>query len=112
MMKFPLVLLSSTFFLQTLPAQQPADPCESLKRERETVESQLRDWPNLARYREANARLAMPAEGESRVVFLGDSITQAWDLSVFFRGKPYVNRGSVARPPRRFFSDFGRTSLR
>jgi acyl-CoA thioesterase I len=93
MMKFPLVLLSSTFFLQTLHAQQPADPCESLKREREAMESQLRDWPNLARYREANARLAMPAEGESRVVFLGDSITQAWDLSVFFRGKSYVNRG-------------------
>jgi lysophospholipase L1-like esterase len=27
------------------------------------------------------------------VVFLGDSITQAWDLSFFFKGRPYVNRG-------------------
>jgi lysophospholipase L1-like esterase len=57
------------------------------------MESQLRDWPNLAKYREANAKLGVPVEGESRVVFLGDSITQAWDLSVFFKGKPYVNRG-------------------
>jgi lysophospholipase L1-like esterase len=57
------------------------------------MESQLRDWPNLARYREANAKLGVPVEGESRVVFLGDSITEAWDLSVFFKGKPHVNRG-------------------
>lgn len=57
------------------------------------MESQLHDWPNLAKYREANAKLGLPVEGESRVVFLGDSITEAWDLSVFFKGKPYVNRG-------------------
>ena len=57
------------------------------------MEAQLRDWPNLARYREANAKLSAPEEGESRVVFLGDSITQGWDLSAFFKGKPYVNRG-------------------
>jgi len=57
------------------------------------MESQLRDWPNLAKYREANAKIGVPAESEKRVVFLGDSITEAWDLSVFFKGKPYVNRG-------------------
>ncbi len=93
MMKLTLVFLPSVFLLQTATGQQAADPCESLKRERQAMESQLRDWPNLARYREANAKLGAPDEGEPRVVFLGDSITQAWDLSVFFKGKPYVNRG-------------------
>jgi acyl-CoA thioesterase-1 len=93
MMKLTLVFLLSMLLLQTATAQQVADPCESLKRERQSMESQLRDWPNLARYREANAKLGVLVEGESRVVFLGDSITEAWDLSVFFKGKPYVNRG-------------------
>ena len=93
MMKLTLMVLLSMFLLQTANAQQAADPCESLKRERQTMESQLRDWPNLAKYREANAKVGVPVEGESRVVFLGDSITEAWDLSVFFKGKPYVNRG-------------------
>ena len=93
MMKLALIVLLSMFLLQTATAQQAADPCESLKRERQTMESQLRDWPNLAKYREADAKLGVTVEGESRVVFLGDSITEAWDLSIFFKGKPYVNRG-------------------
>ena len=93
MMKLTLVFLPSVFLLQTATAQQVADPCESLKRERQVMEPQLHDWPNLAKYREANAKLGVPVQGETRVVFLGDSITEAWDLSVFFKGKPYVNRG-------------------
>jgi len=92
-MKLTLVFLLSMFLLQTATGQQAADPCESMKRERLGLESQLRDWPNLSKYREANAKLGHPVEGESRVVFLGDSITQTWDLSIFFKGKPYVNRG-------------------
>jgi lysophospholipase L1-like esterase len=54
------------------------------------------DWPNLARYREDNKKLAPPAKNEQRVVFMGDSITDSWDNPVnggFFPGKPYVNRG-------------------
>jgi len=93
MMKLTLVFLPSVFLLQTATAQQVADRCESLGRERQVMESQLHDWPNLAKYREANAKLGVPVQGETRVVFLGDSITEAWDLSVFFKGKPYVNRG-------------------
>ena len=56
----------------------------------------LRDWPNLARYREANRSLKPPATGESRVVFMGDSITDGWQqprYGGFFPGKPYVDRG-------------------
>jgi lysophospholipase L1-like esterase len=53
------------------------------------------DWPNLARYHDENARLAAPAPGENRVVFMGDSITDGWgrQYGQFFPGKPYVNRG-------------------
>jgi lysophospholipase L1-like esterase len=93
MMKIAWVFLLGMFLPGTAAGQQAAGPCESMKRERLGLESQLRDWPNLSKYREANAKLGLPVEGESRVVFLGDSITEAWDLSVFFKGKPYVNRG-------------------
>jgi lysophospholipase L1-like esterase len=55
----------------------------------------LNDWPNLARYRDENAKLAAPASNEHRVVFYGDSITDGWGRvqGAFFPGKPYVNRG-------------------
>jgi lysophospholipase L1-like esterase len=56
----------------------------------------LHDWPNLARYAEANAALATPAKFEMRVVFMGDSITDAWvgpEYGGFFPGKPYIDRG-------------------
>src|ERR1700722_11133791 len=51
------------------------------------------DFGQLARYRQANASLAPPAAAESRVVFLGDSITDYWKLPDYFPGKPYINRG-------------------
>src|ERR1700736_217096 len=51
------------------------------------------DFAQLARYREADAALAPPAAGETRVVFLGDSITVYWKLPDYFPGKPYINRG-------------------
>jgi lysophospholipase L1-like esterase len=51
------------------------------------------DFGELGRYRDANAALAVPAAGENRVVFFGDSITDIWKLPDYFPGKPYVNRG-------------------
>ena len=56
----------------------------------------LKDWAELDRYRAANAALAAPAKDEARVVFMGDSITDMWQLPKsggFFPGKPYVDRG-------------------
>ena len=56
----------------------------------------LRDWAALGRYREQNRTLAAPASNEPRVVFMGDSITDAWPqprFGTFFEGKPYVGRG-------------------
>lgn len=58
------------------------------------MENKLQDWPDLARYRTENAALPAPAPEENRVVFMGDSITDAWGHDQnFFPGKPYVNRG-------------------
>lgn len=51
------------------------------------------DFGQLARYRDANEKLAAPAAGEKRVVFFGDSITDMWKLSDYFPGKRYINRG-------------------
>jgi len=53
------------------------------------------DWPQLARYREANAELAPLKPGEQRVVFYGNSITDGWAryFDEMFPGKPYVGRG-------------------
>jgi lysophospholipase L1-like esterase len=58
-------------------------------------DARMRDWPALARYRDANRALTAPAASESRVVFMGDSITDAWPRRVdaFFAGRPYVGRG-------------------
>jgi lysophospholipase L1-like esterase len=56
-----------------------------------------RDWPNLTRYREQNRALPAPAPGEARVVFMGDSITDAWPQprfgTFFSANKSYVGRG-------------------
>jgi acyl-CoA thioesterase I len=53
------------------------------------------DWAYLARYRAENATLGAPRPGEQRVVFMGNSITEAWAKSfdTMFPGKPYVGRG-------------------
>ncbi len=53
------------------------------------------DWPNLARYAAANEALPPPANGENRVVFMGNSITEGW-VGIhpeFFSENPYVGRG-------------------
>ncbi len=60
------------------------------------------DWAFLAKYRDADQEIPPPAAAETRVVFMGDSITEGWgqkgtatspDRGEFFPGKPYINRG-------------------
>lgn len=53
------------------------------------------DWANFARFRDDNIKIGLPAAGEKRIVFMGNSITEGWILMDhdFFSGKPYVNRG-------------------
>jgi lysophospholipase L1-like esterase len=95
------LLLVSLLSLLALPAaaQQPAPPIPStgapgLDQYRASrISIYTDDFGQLGRYREANAALARAATGESRVVFLGDSITDYWKLADYFPGKPYINRG-------------------
>ena len=53
------------------------------------------DWPNLNKYQNENANLKPVAQGDKRIVFIGDSITEFWSVlnPEYFAGKPYVNRG-------------------
>jgi lysophospholipase L1-like esterase len=82
------------------PAQTPAPlppallECTDLATALRAVannDARLRDWPQVGRYREANRAIA-----GSDVVFMGDSITDAWPqprFGAFFPGKNYVGRG-------------------
>lgn len=59
-----------------------------------SMQKKLADWPQLSHYRDENASL--PVAGPDRVVFFGDSITDAWahrDGNSFFPGRPYIDRG-------------------
>jgi lysophospholipase L1-like esterase len=95
--------LVAALTLAALPAQNPAPPpatdCQETAAAIQRVlqnDVRLRDWPQLARYRDANAALASPNAGESRVVFMGDSITDIWQqerFGFFVASKPYVDRG-------------------
>jgi len=51
------------------------------------------DINELGRYHQDDLRLEAEPPVPGRVVFLGDSITDIWNLKKFFPGKPYVNRG-------------------
>ncbi len=72
-------------------APAPVDAAKQIA----TMQAKVNDWPQLGRYRDADAALPAPAAGEERVVFFGDSITDAWanKPEQFFPGKPYVGRG-------------------
>lgn len=59
----------------------------------QSLADQLQDWNQLGRYHADNGRLKQEPPDPARVVFLGDSITDGWNLAQFFPGKPYVNRG-------------------
>jgi lysophospholipase L1-like esterase len=50
------------------------------------------DPNNLKRYADADSKMP-PAGKLPRVVFLGDSITDAWRLNEYFTGRDFVNRG-------------------
>ncbi len=82
------VLISCAMF-----GQSQAPDCGQTQKELTAAQNRLQDWAQLGRYAEADAKLPAPAKGEKRVVFLGDSITDGWNIAEYFPGKPYVNRG-------------------
>jgi len=104
--KIATVMLALCAFAAGIFAQAPAEtkPKEEtlppelaeIARKLQWQSERLKDWAQLSRYREANASLPVPAVGEQRVVFLGDSITDLWvhpEFGGFFPGKPYLGRG-------------------
>ena len=105
-MRAKATLLTTLLAVVSLSAQQPGQvpPLQTVPSCPELATAltnlsrsdvRMRDWPNLARYREQNRFLAPADAGQSRVVFMGDSITDAWPqrASEFFVGKPYLGRG-------------------
>ncbi len=60
-----------------------------------TPNSNAQDWANLNRFKKQNKTLGLPAEGEQRVVFMGNSITEGWPNKdpEFFENPSYINRG-------------------
>jgi len=88
--------------LQSLTAQNiPSKQTSITPSEQQILKSYERwskmkdDWPNLNRYKAANALVPPPSKNEKRVVFMGNSITDAWIRisPEFFKGKPYFDRG-------------------
>ena len=57
------------------------------------------DFGYLAKFKEANKTVAAPKPNENRVVFLGNSITEAWERvdSNFFTQNNYIGRGISAQ---------------
>jgi lysophospholipase L1-like esterase len=91
-----ILLTMLTFASAQTASPVSADPCADAKTQVTRLDARLKDWPALARYREANTKVAAPAKNEQRVVFMGDSITDGWDdpkYGGFFPGKPYIDRG-------------------
>lgn len=98
---FPLLALAQT---QTPPpAAQNATPAPAQATEPLTPYQKLMmdpaysDWPNLAKYRDADVSLPPVADSEARVVFMGDSITEGWGSTGFPHLPTVLNsfRGSL-----------------
>ncbi len=98
LISFLLVCGSVTEAQEATPgnAGRPARSPEQVAAEQKAREERTRnDWADLARYREDNLRLGEPAQGEKRIVFMGNSITEGWKNTdpEFFNGRPYICRG-------------------
>ena len=93
------VLLAVAVALAAAQVPSPLPSCDALAAALNALvrnDARVRDWANLARYRQANRELPAPGPNEARVVFMGDSITDAWPqpkFGAFFSGKPYIGRG-------------------
>lgn len=90
---FSLMGLPAPLFAQLVEKYEPPKAQCCLLGQAQRLVDQLQDWNQLGRYHEDNQKLQAEPPQPGRVVFLGDSITDGWDLKRDFPGKPYVNRG-------------------
>ena len=66
---------------------------EAILQQHNRVEQKRDSDPNdLKRYAEADSKIPPPTK-LPRVVFLGDSVTDAWRLNEYFTGRDFINRG-------------------
>ena len=78
-MRLGLMIMAATLLVSTAAAAQQSEPTDEDRARwaREAEQRVHNDWAWLARYRDANAKLT-PVPGVPRIVFMGDSITEAW----------------------------------
>jgi lysophospholipase L1-like esterase len=86
------IAISSFSVAAQTPSPTPLDTAAE-KQRADRLQARYNDFANLARYRDANSKVAPPSKDEKRVVFMGDSITDSWKLNEYFPDKPYINRG-------------------
>jgi acetyl esterase/lipase/lysophospholipase L1-like esterase len=80
---------------------KPVDPKVAIniqqreKDQKTNAERPYKDWAFIQKYEQQNAAVPPPAPGEKRVVFMGNSITEAWRNmdSSFFVSRNYYGRG-------------------
>lgn len=85
-----MTLVSSVSIFAQMPSPGTYE-AEKIRADR--AESRFNNFANYNRYKEANAKLAAPTKDENRVVFMGDSITDSWNLKEYFLNEPFINRG-------------------
>ncbi len=90
-----LSLMAGSFAQAPDNSRQAQDTEKEKANKKAQLDKMLSDWPNLSRFRSDNEKIGLPAAGEKRVVFMGNSITEGWKRidSSFFNGRPYINRG-------------------
>jgi lysophospholipase L1-like esterase len=93
--KILLAVVALGGFVAARSPQDCASVTAALEQRLEAQRRLLSDWAGLIRYGSENTELPRPADGEARVVFLGDEITEYWGSgkAKFFPDKPYLNRG-------------------
>jgi acyl-CoA thioesterase-1 len=102
----PLAFAQATATAAPAQSQIPPDQVAAWQQltpyQKSQLERTYNDWAFLAKFREADALLPPASPSETRVVFMGDSITEGWGMKAtatspargeFFPGKPYINRG-------------------
>ncbi len=95
---------------ETYSLPRPANCC--LLNTAATLAEQLQDWNQLGRYHEANQELMKRPPEPERVVFLGDSITDATASRKLSPASRMSTAASAARPRRRCSCGSIRTSSR
>lgn len=93
MMKVYIFLLTVFCVFSTFAQTSPTDEMIAERQRADRLQARFNDFADLARYAKANAEIKPPEKGETRVVFLGDSITDGWKLTEYFPNQPYINRG-------------------